>query len=109
MTTYRPDKWIIVQIKGEDPHYRILGSWSGGYLDGDSWRMNSGITRVETDGDCLQFYGSSGSCYEVHKEMWGTNMVGQGTYDQYKAKLGDKFNIVDSDTDWLNHDWIITS
>jgi hypothetical protein len=108
MTAYTPDKWIVVKIDGEDPHYRILGSWSGGYLDGDSWRMNSGIVRVEADDNYLKFYGSSGSCYVVHKEMWGTNMIGQGTYDKYKASLGDKFNIVDDNTDWLNHDWIIT-
>jgi hypothetical protein len=107
--TYNPDKWIVVKIDdGRDPHYRILGSWSGGYLDGDSWRMNSGITRVEADGDHLMFYGSSGSCYAAHKEMWGTNMAGQGAYNKYKTGLGAAFNIVDENTDWENHDWIIT-
>jgi hypothetical protein len=36
MTEYTPNKWIIVKVTGEDPHYRVLGSWQGGYLDGDS-------------------------------------------------------------------------
>ena len=33
---YNPDKWIIVKLpKGA----KVLGSWSGGYLDGDSWQQ----------------------------------------------------------------------
>jgi len=47
---YNPDNWVVIKMNGDDPHYRVLAGWSGGYLDGDSWRMNSGITRVEDAG-----------------------------------------------------------
>lgn len=47
MNEYTPDNWVVVFLNGDDPHYRVLVGWSGGYLTGDSWRMNSGITRVE--------------------------------------------------------------
>ena len=66
---YAPDKWLILKISGIDPHYKVFGVWAGGYLYGDSWRMNSGIVR-STDGDeFINFYGSSGSCYSCNKTM----------------------------------------
>ena len=62
---YEPDGWVIVKVLGEDPHYRVFGSWSGGYLGADSWRMNSGIAKTEREGDTyLLFYGESGSVYK---------------------------------------------
>lgn len=48
---YTPDNWVVIKCKGDDPHYRILAGWSGGYTTGTSWRMNSGITRVEETDD----------------------------------------------------------
>jgi len=59
--TYHPDKWVVFELKGDDPHYRVLAGFYGGYLDGDHWRLNSGITKVEADGDYLLFEGQSGS------------------------------------------------
>jgi hypothetical protein len=47
MNEYTCDNWVVIKMKGDDTHYRVLAGWSGGYLDGDSWRMNSGITKVE--------------------------------------------------------------
>ena len=32
---YTPDNWVIIKVMGDDPHYRVLVGWSGGYLDGD--------------------------------------------------------------------------
>lgn len=70
----RPDQWVVIKIEreGEETHYKIFASWLGGYLDGDSWRINSGITRVEEEGDYFKFYGASGSCYECAKPTYGT-------------------------------------
>lgn len=64
----KPDQWSIIKI---DDIYKVFGSWSGGYLDGDSWRLNSGIDRIEEDGDYWLFYGYSGSCYRCHKRTYG--------------------------------------
>jgi hypothetical protein len=68
---YAPDQWELVKITGTDPHYRVFGSWSGGYLDGDSWRLNSGITRCESVGDYYFFYGHTGSVYKCRKDCYG--------------------------------------
>ena len=67
---YKPDNWVIVKImdgEGVAKGYKVLGGWSGGYLDGDSWRMNSGITSYKDNGDSYSFYGFSGSVYECNK------------------------------------------
>jgi hypothetical protein len=67
------EHWQIVKI-GET--YKVFASWSGGYLDGDSWRLNSGIESVDVDGDYYLFHGYSGSIYKCHKDMEGTNAYG---------------------------------
>lgn len=48
---YHPDTWVVIKINGDDPHYRVLGGWNGGFLNGTSWRMNSGIISVSESGD----------------------------------------------------------
>jgi hypothetical protein len=30
---YIPDNWVILKIKGSDPHYKVLAGWSGSYLE----------------------------------------------------------------------------
>lgn len=69
--TYSPDGWMLVKIGGTDPHYRVFGSWAGGYLDGDGWRLNSGITEVLEDDEFYYFKGSTGSVYRCYKEAYG--------------------------------------
>ena len=69
MAVYEPHAWVIAKIRREDeePEYRVLAGWYGGYLTGDSWRINSGIVRIVREGDFYAFYGESGSCYRCHK------------------------------------------
>ena len=70
-----PEQWVIIEIKDEKtdtPLYKVFGSWLGGYLDGDRWRMNSGITSVEEAGDYYYFFGETGSCYQCPKKRYGT-------------------------------------
>lgn len=105
--TYHPDNWVVLKIKGDDPHYRLLVGWSGGYTQGSSWRLNSGITNVQTDGDYLLFYGSSGSCYKCHKNMNEVKMNIAPTLAQLQKLHGDKVELMGEETDWLNMDWII--
>ncbi len=75
MRTYVPDRWMIVDItpKNEKPFRKVFGTWAGGYLDSDSWRLNSGINQVDTesDPDFIFFYGESGSVYKCHKDSYG--------------------------------------
>jgi hypothetical protein len=65
-----PDNWVILKIEDTSygTYYKVLAGWSGGYLTGDSWRMNSGIAKVEEEGKYYNFIGLSGSVYHCHKE-----------------------------------------
>lgn len=65
-----PEKWIILRMP--DEVYKVFGSWAGGYLGGDRWKINSGISKVESNDDYYYFYGHSGSCYKCHKGEYGT-------------------------------------
>jgi hypothetical protein len=102
---YQPDKFIVLKVmpEGKEPFYKVFGTWLGGYLDGDSWRMNSGITSVEAQGPFLLFHGSSGSVYKVHKEMYGTSAWTQGILGMY-LETG-LFEVMPEDTDWVNFNW----
>lgn len=107
MNTYTPDNWVVIKISGDDPHYRVLAGWSGGYAAGSSWRMNSGITRAEQYGDFIKFYGSSGSCYQCHKDSYGLKMNNAHIWNRLLHLHGDEVEMLDEQTDWLNQDWII--
>lgn len=107
MTDYNPDNWVVVKIMGEDPHYRVLAGWSGGYTTGDSWRMNSGITKVEEDDRAYYFYGSSGSCYVCGKNSYGLRNNNYHVWRTLKDRHEGKVELMKDDTDWMNIDWII--
>jgi len=109
MNQYTPDNWVILEIKIVKPTkkslYKVLGGWSGGYLDGDSWRMNSGIVKVTREGDNYLFHGSSGSIYVCHKNGFGLRMNTTGIYQQLKDIYGEVVVLMDEDTDWINIDY----
>jgi hypothetical protein len=110
MSYYTPNKWMIIKITGNDPHYRVFGSWSGGYLDGDSWRMNSGITSFEEEDDHYLFIGHSGSTYACHKDMYGANVHGMGVVKQFEERHPDKVFILNEEEalEVMNqNEWII--
>lgn len=105
--TYIPDNWVVIKYKGDDPHYRILAGWSGGYTDSDTWRMNSGIVRVDETEDAFLFYGSSGSCYDCRKTVYCLRKNNAYVWAQLQERHGDKVELMPEDTDWLAVDWII--
>jgi hypothetical protein len=68
MSVYTPDGYAVIKITvNDDTFFKVFSSWSGGYLHGDSWRMNSGISKLVVDGNMYYFHGFSGSVVEVYK------------------------------------------
>lgn len=91
MTKYHPDKWMIVELKYKEHHFcKVMGSWFGGYLHGNSWRLNSGIEEVFYDGDSIHFVGTSGSCYTVHKDAYGAHMDAHGVLSNLEKQALEK-------------------
>lgn len=107
---YNPDKWVIVKItdKEDKTHYRVFGSWYGGYLGSDSWRMNSGINGASREDDVYSFYGNSGSEYRCHNKTYGTSGYGGGVLkqmiDQHK-EADVTVTVMPEHTNWLTLDW----
>ena len=110
MSEYSPDSWVVLKVKagkGTFPFYKVLAGWSGGYLDGDSWRINSGITLVFDREDEIHFHGESGSLYRCHKETYGLRMSTAGIFKQMQL-IGTgvdgsaKVEMMPEDTDWTN-------
>jgi hypothetical protein len=106
MNDYTPDKWVVVKITGKDtpPVHKVFACWFGGFADGDSWKLNSGITRATLEGNVYSFEGSSGSFYECHKDTYGYNMYGGSVLNNMidKAeKNGIKIEVLPEQTNWL--------
>ena len=72
-----PNSWVLISL-GKPNQYKIFGSWIGGYLSGDSWRLNSGIKSSTLENNVFIVKGYSGSVYHC-----GTNNYGvAGSYNQ---------------------------
>ena len=92
-----PDSWVIIEVNHEGEQFqKILSGWSGGYLDGDAWRMSSRIKEIQMDikEDCITVYTESGSEYRLHRNCQGLRISNAGVYNQLKEKYGDVVEIV---------------
>jgi len=111
MSEYTPDKWLIVKITDtnkSESHYRIFACWYGGYLGSDSWKMNSGITKVTETGDYYFFEGSSGSVYNCRKSCYGANGYGSGVLSgliEKGAEQGILIAVLDEDVNVMELDY----
>jgi hypothetical protein len=110
VSDYTPDKWVVVKITGKDtsPVHKVFACWYGGYLGSDSWKLNSGITKVTLEGNVYYFEGSSGSVYECHKDTYGTNFYGGSVLSgliEKVEKSGGMMEILAEETNWLEIDY----
>jgi len=93
-----PDSWVIIEVNHEGEQFqKILSGWSGGYLDGDAWRMSSRIKEIQMDieDDYITVETDSGSVYNLRKEYQGLRMSNAGIYNQLKERFGDSVEIVE--------------
>jgi len=104
---YNPDNWVVLKITVDGTTlYKVLAGWSGGYLNGDAWRINSGINLVfEPEDDLLDFYGHSGSCYHCHRDNYRLTMATAGVYNQLIETYGDRVELMPEDTNWMEIEW----
>lgn len=98
----KPDKWMIIRFN-ED--YKVFATWAGGYTTGDSWKLNSGIVRIEEEDDFYIFHGYSGSFYYCNKNSYGTTTYGLSILDSHQRMLQESgtcntMNILD-DCNWI--------
>lgn len=103
MTEYNPDRWLVLKIElNGEIVYKVFGTWHGGYLDGDSWRANSGIKEVSVDGNFILFHGESGSIYRCHKDTYGASAWSHSVLRRLIENTDSPVTILDEDTDWIS-------
>jgi hypothetical protein len=101
--TESPEYWVIIKIQGKKDYYKVFGTWSGGYLGRDRFRLNSGISSIEEDDENYYFTGLSGSCYSCPKEGYGfANSYGRGVLEDLIKKSPIKVEVLDPETDFTN-------
>lgn len=92
-----PDSWVIIEVNHEGEQFqKILSGWSGGYLDGDAWRMSSRIKEIniKVNQDYFTVDTESGSKYNLFKSRQGMRMSNASIYNQLKEKYGHMMEII---------------
>lgn len=109
MSDYVPNRWVVVRIiKDHECIYKVFACWYGGYGGSDSWKINSGITRVSLVDDVYEFDGHSGSVYRCHQHAYGTSGYGGSVLHDMIARAGEagvEIVIMPEDTNWLTLDY----
>lgn len=97
-----PEKWVIVELPNNE--YKVFGTWSGGYLNGDRWKLNSGIEKVEEDENYYYFIGYSKSCYKCDKKSYGfvTN-YGLSVLKGLIEKTNNQIKLIENNQDWIKY------
>lgn len=102
----QPHRWMVLKttLQTEDKRsvveHRVFGVWTGGYIHGDSWRLNSGIASIEEDEDFYTFIGYSGSRYVCHKKSYGTSSYGASIIEALKKQRNLEIEVLPEDTNW---------
>jgi hypothetical protein len=87
---YTPDLWVIIEVDSKyGKHRKVLGSWYGGYLGSDHYRVSSGITKVIDRKKHYEIENESGSVYICYKGAEGMSSLTRDVYNKYKKDLKD--------------------
>ena len=90
MSQYKPDRWVIVELKyndSEEVTRKILSSWYGGYAGSDSWRLSSGITEIVDADTHYEIHNESGSVYLCNKQSQGMSGYTAGIFESFVKDL----------------------
>lgn len=100
MSTYTPDRWVVLEfVTPKETLRKVFAGWYGGYLGGDSWQLNSGIVKIREQDDVFEFDGYSGSTYFCHRNCYGMggymHSVLTNWLNQAEARGDVQINIID--------------
>ena len=94
---YHPDRWLMLRFsKDQVIFYKVFASWAGGYLDGDSWKLNSGVTQLKETETHYFFVGFSGSVYKCGKKSYGSTGYGYGVLSSFMTKALEQGTVIDA-------------
>lgn len=89
MREYTPDSWRLVVIESPEHGkiYKVLASWYGGFTQGDSWKLSSGIEGVTKEGNLYVMPQSSGSVYNCYEGAEHVSSIMGGVYSSFARQL----------------------
>lgn len=109
MNEYNPDTWVVLKFTTPDyTLHKVLAGFYGGFAQGDWWKLNSGITKVELDGNFYLFHGSSGSVYRCHKGDYRTSSITARVLDSLEYQINhteNKVEMLPKETNWFEVDF----
>jgi hypothetical protein len=104
MSTYYPDKWVLVEFDspGNGKITKVMASNYGGYLGGDSWKLSSGVNKITKTEQGYEFLNDSGSVYFCHKDGYGMSGYTSSVYSNFVNQIkelndGSTIRILDED------------
>lgn len=94
MREYTPDRWVILEFTTPTETFRkVFAGWYGGFTQGESWKLNSGITETRCNGDTFEFDGHSGSTYVCHKNGYGMSGYMSGILARWQDQAFERGDI----------------
>lgn len=91
---YTPDAWVLMKTLDS---VKILAGWRGGYLNGDKWRLSSGVCNIEDKNTYWLITNHSGSIYCCFKQLEGMISIMAGMYETLTANDCTEIKIADYD------------
>jgi hypothetical protein len=90
MSDYIPDRWVVLQFDNKgDIIRKVFAGWYGGYLEGDSWKLSSGITETREFDDRYEFDNISGSLYICYKHSYGMSGYQTNIFSSFERQIAE--------------------
>lgn len=89
MNEYTPDRWVLLEFTNQETGEsitKVFGGWVGGYTQGDSWKLSSGVVGTEDRDDYWEFTNHSGSVYRCYKHAQGMSGYMTSIYQSWMRK-----------------------
>jgi hypothetical protein len=101
-----PDRWQVVLLRGKDTSIKkVFAGWYGGYANGDSWKLSSGIIGTKEFEDRYEFLNHSGSLYICYKQNQGMSSymgsIMNGWVEDSKKDPNVTIRLVDLETETI--------
>lgn len=89
MNTYTPNTWSILLF--DSPTYgkihKVFAWWRGGYTQGDSWKLSSGMKDLVDEGGFYSSMQESGSIYKLYKKQEALSTYQIGILGGWKVQM----------------------
>lgn len=101
---YIPDCWVVLELGTAGNTIRkVFAGWYGGYTQGDSWKLSSGIVEATEYDNRWEFKNHSGSVYVCYKNSNRMSGYMTGIYNNWLSEAKDSgvYHVKDVSEDYV--------